>query len=76
MRVETVVLQGTTRLLKSISKVKKKSNPVIYERYLVHIPSKIASDSLFPFRPGEELSIEVDSNGKVVLRASLMHANT
>ncbi|MFB0568843.1 MAG: hypothetical protein ACETV0_04435 [Nitrososphaeria archaeon] len=70
MRVETVVLQGTTRLLKSISKVKtKKTSPVIYERYLVHIPSKIASDSLFPFRPGEELSIDVDPNGKVVLRA-------
>ena len=38
-----------------------------YERFLVHIPSKIAKDSQFPFKAGQELVITVDPKGKIVL---------
>jgi len=70
VEARTVVLEGTTRLLKSTSKVKtRKSGPVVYERYVVHIPSKIANDSLFPFQAGEELFIEVDPRGRLLLRS-------
>lgn len=69
-RAGPMVLHGTTRLLKSVSKAKsRKRKPVTYERYLVHIPSKIVSDSMFPFRAGDELSIVVNPNGKIVLKA-------
>jgi len=38
-----------------------------YRRFLVHIPSKIAKDSQFPFKPGQKLIIAVDPKGKIVL---------
>jgi len=41
-----------------------------YRRFLIHIPSKIAGDSQFPFKPGQELSITVDPEGKIVLTAT------
>lgn len=37
-----------------------------YDRFLVHIPSKIARDSQFPFKAGELLSIDVDPKKKTI----------
>jgi len=58
-----MVLSGTTRLLRSTSKREGKE----YERFLIHIPSKIAKDSQFPFKPGQELNITIDPKGKIIL---------
>lgn len=38
-----------------------------YRRFLIHIPSKIAEDSQFLFKPRQELTITVDPKGKIVL---------
>ena len=38
-----------------------------YRRFLFNVPSKIAKDSQFPFKPGQELTITVDPKGKIVL---------
>ncbi|MDH5363189.1 MAG: hypothetical protein OEW84_07740 [Aigarchaeota archaeon] len=58
-----MVLSGTTKLLRSTSKIRGTE----YERFLVQIPSKIAKDSQFPFKAGQELTITVDPRGKIVL---------
>ena len=58
-----MVLEGTTRLLRSTSKGKARE----YERFLIHIPSRMAADSQFPFKPGQELTITVDPRGEIVL---------
>jgi len=66
-----MVLSGTTKLLKTRMRVKGKGGKIAeYRRFLVHIPSKIAGDSQFPFKPGQELSITVDPEGKIVLTAT------
>ena len=65
---EVMVLKGSTKLLVSKIKIKGKRGKIKeYERFLIHIPSKIARDSQFPFRAGQELVITVDPKGKIVL---------
>ena len=66
--VEVMVLRGTTRLLETRLKIKGKRGKVTeYTRFLIHIPSAMARDSQFPFKPGQELTITVDPKGKIVL---------
>lgn len=63
-----MVLKGSTKLLVSKIKIKGKRGKIKeYERFLIQIPSKIARDSQFPFRAGQELVITVDPKGKIVL---------
>lgn len=65
-----MVLKGTTRLLETRLRIKikgKRGKITEYRRFLVHIPSKIAKDSQFPFKAGQELVITVDPKGKIVL---------
>jgi len=63
-----MALKGTTRLLETRLKIKGKTGKITeYRRVLVHIPSKIAKDSQFPFKAGQELVITVDPKGKIVL---------
>lgn len=65
-----MVLKGTTKLLVSGTKIKDKRGKVTrYERFLIHIPSKIAGDSQFPFKAGQRLVITVNPEGKIVLTA-------
>jgi len=61
-----MVLKGTTKLLRSTSKIRDRE----YETFLVHISSKIAKDSQFLFKPAQELTITVDPKGKIVLAGS------
>jgi len=64
-----MVLSGTARLLLTKTTIKsKRGRAKQYERFLIHIPSKIAKDSQFPFKPGQELVIKVDPKSKIVLR--------
>ncbi|MDH5362428.1 MAG: hypothetical protein OEY99_02135 [Aigarchaeota archaeon] len=61
-------MSGTTRLLETRLRIKGKRGKITeYERFLIHIPSKIARDSQFPFKAGQELTITVDPKGKIVL---------
>ena len=50
------MLEGKTRLVVTATKVGDRT----YDRFLIHVPSKIARDSQFPFGPGEALNIDVD----------------
>jgi len=45
----------------------KRGKVTEYRRFLIHVPSKIAADSQFPFKPGQELVIAVDPRGEIVL---------
>ena len=56
------MLQGKTRLVKTTTKVSGR----VYERTLIHIPSKLAADSQFPFDAGETLRIVVDPVKKMI----------
>ena len=68
MSAALMVLTGTTRLLETRLKIKGKGGKVTeYRRFLVHVPSVIARDSQFPFKPGQELTITVDPKRNIVL---------
>ena len=63
-----MVLQGTTRLLCTKMRVRLKGGEAAeYDRFLLVVPPAMARDSLFPFKPGQELMITVDPKGKIVL---------
>lgn len=54
----------------SKTRIKGKRGKVTeYERFLVHIPSKIAKDLQFPFKASQELVIGVGAKGNIVLTA-------
>jgi len=57
------MLEGKTRLVVTITRVSGRT----YERFLIHVPSKIARDSQFPFGPGELLNIDVDLKRNAVV---------
>lgn len=38
-----------------------------YEKFLINFPTEIARDSQFPFQPGEDISIEVIPEKKIVI---------
>ena len=61
------MLSGKTRLVNVSTKIQGR----VYERFLLHIPSKVARDSQFPFEGGEVLSIVVDPRGKITLSKTL-----
>jgi len=50
------MLQGETRLVVTATKLRDKT----YQRFLIHVPREIAKDSQFPFKPRQELKIDVD----------------
>lgn len=56
------MLSGKTRLVNTSTKIQGKK----YDRFLVHIPSKVARDSQFPFKAGDLLSIDVDPKKKTI----------
>jgi len=63
-----IALKRTTRLLETRLKIKGKRGKVTEcQRFLIHIPSAMAGDSQFSFKPGQELVITVDPKGKIVV---------
>ena len=49
-------------MLRARSHLRKKTHVSGNEYYYIHIPAKLAHDSQFPFREGDELAISVDVN--------------
>jgi len=49
-------------MLKARSHLRKKVHVSGNEYYYIHIPAKLAHDSQFPFKEGDELTISVDVN--------------
>ncbi len=44
-----------------------KSGKKTYDKYFIYVPTEIARDGLFPFKPGEELRIKIDANKKCLI---------
>lgn len=57
------MLQAETRLVVTTTKVRDKT----YQRFLIQVPPKIAKDSQFPFKPNQELKIDVDPRRMAVI---------
>lgn len=49
-------------MLQARSFIRKKIHVSGNEYYYIHIPSKLAHDSQFPFKDGDELRIAVDTS--------------
>ena len=49
-------------MLRARSHLRKKIHVSGNEYYYIHIPAKLAHDSQFPFKEGDELAISVDVN--------------
>ncbi|MEM1583917.1 MAG: hypothetical protein QXF28_02235 [Nitrososphaerota archaeon] len=49
-------------MLQARSSLRKKIHVSGNEYYYIHIPSKLAHDSQFPFKEGDELRIAVDTS--------------
>jgi len=49
-------------MLRARSHLRKKTHVSGNEYYYIHIPAKLAHDSQFPFKEGDELAISVDVN--------------
>ena len=48
--------------MRARSHLRKKTHVSGNEYYYIHIPAKLAHDSQFPFKEGDELAISVDVN--------------
>jgi len=57
------MLEGETRLVVTGTKLRNKT----YQRFLIHIPPKMAKDSQFPFKPNQTLKIEIDRIRRAVV---------
>jgi len=54
-------------VLKAKSHLRKKVHVSGNEYYYIHIPAKLAHDSQFPFKEGDELTIYVDANSSKMI---------
>ena len=32
----------------------------VYDKFFIYVPTEVAKDGLFPFKPGEEVTIRID----------------
>jgi len=39
----------------------------VYDKFFVYIPTELARDSSFPFKPGQEVEVQVDSLKGIIL---------
>ncbi len=60
---DTTLIEGKSKLVNRprISKGKK------YDSYFVYIPSKVARDSNFPFKQGDEVIVKIDPKNKQLI---------
>ncbi|RLG05591.1 MAG: hypothetical protein DRN65_06765 [Thaumarchaeota archaeon] len=54
-------------MLRARSHLRKKVHVSGNEYYYIHIPAKLAHDSQFPFREGDELAISIDVNSSKMI---------
>jgi len=45
----------------------------LYDKFYIYVPTEVARDSLFPFTPGEEITIRIDPDNQslIVSKSSL-----
>ncbi len=54
-------------MLRARSHLRKKVHVSGNEYYYIHIPAKLAHDSQFPFKEGDELAISIDVNSSKMI---------
>lgn len=54
-------------MLRARSHLRKKVHVNGNEYYYIHIPAKLAHDSQFPFKEGDELAISIDVNSSKMI---------
>lgn len=54
-------------MLRARSHLRKKVHVSGNEYYYIHIPAKLAHDSQFPFKEGDELTISIDVNSSKMI---------
>ena len=63
-------------MLKAKSHLRKKIHVSGNEYYYIHIPAKLAHDSQFPFKEGDELAISVDVNNSRMIIEKISRRST
>ena len=63
-------------MLKAKSHLRKKIHVSGNEYYYIHIPAKLAHDSQFPFKEGDELAISVDVNNSRMIIEKISKKST
>lgn len=62
-----MVSQGLGRIVIRYSRVGNK----VYTKFFIYIPTSVAKDSSFPFKPGERVVIRIQDNKLIVEPAEL-----
>ena len=44
-----------------------KTGGKIYDKFFIYIPTKVATDSIFPFKSGDDVIVRIE-NGHLVIR--------
>jgi bifunctional DNA-binding transcriptional regulator/antitoxin component of YhaV-PrlF toxin-antitoxin module len=39
----------------------------VYDKFFVYIPTELARDSSFPLKPGQEVDVQIDSSGGMIM---------
>lgn len=60
MRDDKLVLKGEGRLINRPTKTGKQ----VYDKFFIYVPTEVARDSVFPFKSGDLLRIDVDPKRK------------
>ena len=58
--LSTNMIEGKGRFVNRPTRTDAK----IYDKFCIHVPTKVATDSLFPFKPSEEVTILIDIDEK------------
>ena len=65
--VPIVTQRGIGSLVKRRSTLKTRTGPKTYSRYWIYLPTDVAEDKAFPFKPGDKLLISITEGRKVFL---------
>mgnify|MGYP005637541117 CR=1 FL=1 len=57
---EQKVLEGRGKFINRLTRTGKK----LYDRFFIYVPTEVARDSLFPFKPGEPVKIRIDPENR------------
>ena len=60
--IHQFMIQGTGKVINRPTKTGGKS----YDKFFIYIPTNVAKDSAFPFKPGEEVLIRIDKKRLVI----------
>lgn len=59
----TNVIEGKGRFMNRPTKTGKR----IYDKFFIYVPTEVARDGLFPFKPGDEVIIRIDQAGNQII---------